>query len=167
MEYQILQIGLEPSRTGLPVSDTSVALVALAITAVANLIIQIIAKRDAASAAKEAHAGIQDAAIAAKQAAAKVEVVKNALAHSADKVLTTEAAKMDLLQKTNTSVDQIHVLVNNRMGVALQSVAIMARRIADLTKSESDEAAAVAADKASAEHDEKQRVVDGINKENK
>jgi hypothetical protein len=86
-------------------------------------------------------------------AAQKVEAVKQTLA--SNNVITNQRLDgiADVGHKT-------HTLVNNAMGVQLKLNAVMARRLATMTRETADVAAAKAADDLYAEHMAKQAKVD-------
>lgn len=69
--------------------------------------------------------------------------------------------KLDVITKTG---DAVHTLVNSNFGVQLNIAAIALRRVADLTKEPSDIKAANIADKALADHESRQAVVDSEEK---
>ena len=112
-----------------------ITVVALAVTAVANVILQVLARLDAAKTAK------------------KVEEVKETL--EVEKAATTE--KLNDIAKV---ADATHTLVNSSMSAQLKISAVALRRIAELTNHPEDKAAAVLAEKMDKEHTVKQAVVD-------
>jgi len=68
--------------------------------------------------------------------------------------------EVDRAEATLKAVNMIHTLVNNDMHNALATSAILARKIADLTKLPVDIEAAVVAEKAVVDHDKGQAKVD-------
>lgn len=60
--------------------------------------------------------------------------------------------------------DATHILVNSNMGTQLKLTAVALRRIANQSKYKEDEDAAALAEKAYAEHQMKQSIVDGVGK---
>ena len=69
--------------------------------------------------------------------------------------------KIAVLQRQN---DAIHVLVNSQYGSALKISAVALRRVADTSKSPDDIKAAIEAERALAEHIQKQEIVDAVNR---
>ncbi len=138
----------------------TIGLVAIAVTAVANMVLQIMAQR------------------AATRAEGKVEAVKVALEKS-NKATTTKldaqavavvnvktalvasnidtAAKLD---ETLTTLGIVHGLVNSSMSAQLRISAVALRRVADLTNHPDDVAAAELAERLYQEQEAKQRGVD-------
>lgn len=89
----------------------------------------------------------------AKKAEEKAETVKQVLEENT----AATSGKLDGLSKVAAAT---HVLVNNNMAIQLKLNAAVTRRLADLTKTAEDVAAADAADTALREHMAKQAVVD-------
>lgn len=87
------------------------------------------------------------------EVATKAEDVKKAL-------VVSDGKTSDKLAELGTVAAATHTLVNNSMQIQLGYNAIMARRIAHMTKMPDDVAAADLADKLLAEHVSKQAVVD-------
>lgn len=87
-----------------------------------------------------------ETAVKVEEAAAKVQEVKTNLE-------TSDA-------HTNKQLADIHTLVNSNMGVQLKISAIALRKVAGFTKDADDEAAASLAERALAEHEGKQALVD-------
>lgn len=149
--------------------------VAIAVTLLVQLVLQIMARFDAArrekadkdkaeadeATARQAQADAlkaQQAADAAKAAAllaaAKVGDVKAEL-------LASNAAKNAKLDETLAIVKVVHSLVNSGMRTALESVAVLTRRVASsVIGDEADQAAALEAERKLAEHDAAQTAVD-------
>jgi hypothetical protein len=61
---------------------------------------------------------------------------------------------------SDSKLDIIHGLVNSTLGTSLRFSALLARRVADLTKDPRDLGVALAATKAADEHDQRQLQVD-------
>lgn len=101
---------------------------------------------------------IQGAAAANKVADAAVKVEKVA------QVAEAQAGKVDMIVvttgNTQRQAEAIHTLVNSATGLQLTNNAVMARRLADITKLPADYEAAELAEKAANEHRLKQAVVD-------
>lgn len=116
-----------------------VTVVALAVTAVANVVLQVLARAEAAR--------------VASAAAQKVEEVKHTLE---DKDILTNA-KLEGLAKV---ADATHTLVNSAMCTQLKISAVALRRVADLTKHPDDVAAAELAEKGLVEQVDKQKIAD-------
>ncbi len=95
----------------------------------------------------------QRAKASADKAAVKTEEVKTSLQE------TTKATDAKL-EKIENTANATHVLVNSNMGAQLKISAIALRRLAVNTKDPGDEAAAIVAEKALAEHQGKQDKVD-------
>jgi hypothetical protein len=89
----------------------------------------------------------------AAQAVGKVEEVKVALE-------TSDRQRADQLEEIQATGKAVHVLVNNEHGTALRALAIAQRHLARLTGKVDDVQAAVRAEAAVRDHDEKQNVVD-------
>jgi len=124
------------------------AITAVAVTVgfIAQIVLQVLARWDAARTAAKAQA-------AASNAATQVSAVKRTL----ETATATSDAKLDSLGKVATAT---HALVNNNMAVQLRLNAALARRLAELTRDLSDIRAADLADQLLAEHEAKQAVVD-------
>lgn len=93
------------------------------------------------------------AILAAQKAAENVEGVKTVLAHQSAAV----TKKIDGLVEVS---DKIHVAVNSRLGLALQTIVNFARERATRTGDPNDDAVAKSAERDSDEHARQQFVID-------
>jgi len=71
-----------------------------------------------------------------------------------------EAIAANYKASSDSKLDVIHGLVNSTLGSSLRFAALLARRVADLTKDPKDLGVALAATKAADEHDQRQAQVD-------
>ncbi len=96
--------------------------------------------------------------------AAVEEVKVTLLASAAETAAKVAEVKKDLdsiSETTTQKLDVIHILVNSEMHIALEAVATLSRRIADMPGSSvQDQEAAVRAEYALTEHDARQIIVD-------
>ncbi len=150
-----------------------ITVVALAVTAVANVILQVLARFDAAKVAAQAKADAAKAQGAASVAAEATKQVKQTLANvgtltalKLNEVSTalaeSTASAASTADETLGTVKIVHGLVNNAMGLALSSNAHLARKIADMTGHVEDVRTADLAEAKLAEHNAKQAQVDAI-----
>ena len=123
-----------------------IAAVGVVVLQVVNMVLAFYRDRDKA---------LRDAAAARAVAAVKTDLA-GANATTAEKLDGIAAVGLEA-QKTGESV---HTLVNNIHGKALESNAILSRRLAEITGDSDDHAAADAAAKLYAEHQGKQARVD-------
>ncbi len=110
-------------------------------------------KRAAVLAGQKAEAGADRAATSANRAATRVEEVKVDLLDHRDQ-------QQVQLSGIQTTVNTVHVLVNNAMHLALAQTRDLALRLATLTGSKEDWEAAQQAEEALARHDTKQAEAD-------
>lgn len=133
--------------------ETTIAIIAIAVTAVANVILQVMAMLKAKQTALQA---VEDARLmqrATETAGYTAQQVKVKVAEST----------MDLNRKLDSLgavTDKTHVLVNSNMAVQLKLNAMVTRRLADITKYPADVAAADIAEQLYHEHEVKQAKVD-------
>lgn len=152
-------------------SDSTIALVAVAVAGVANVVLQVLAKIEAAKVAAQQKA---DAALALKAAAdlaqqQKIDAVKaqESAAWAAQHVTEVKAALVTATENQEAKLEGLakvaratHTLVNSSMSAQLKISAIALRRVAELTKSPIDKRAADLAEHLLAEHEAKQVLVD-------
>lgn len=93
------------------------------------------------------------AAVASTEAATKVEEVRITAAETKFEVATTLAGIVK-------STDATHILVNNAMSIQLKANAVLARRIAAMSRDPIDIGVADEAEQKFAEHVRKQAIVD-------
>lgn len=113
-----------------------------------------------------------DAANAATQRAAmEVREVKETVKIASDNAVTAAEKVQEVAEKTDAKLENIehvtqsvHTLVNSAMSTQLKLNAVMARRLADITKGthegHADEEAAKLAEQLYSDHEAKQNIVD-------
>jgi len=97
----------------------------------------------------------------AKIAAVKVEQATAMIQESAVQTEMKLAKIAQVTQDTNATGEKIHILVNSNMAKALKAVAIALRTVATLRDTPENEKAAQDAEDIYADHEAKQRLVDG------
>ncbi len=135
------------------IHETTIALIAVAVAAVANVVLQVLAKIEATKVAAQAREDAGKAQQSAKLAAREAAEVKVAL-------VDTTAVYSQKLDAISQTTDSVHVLVNNNMEVQLRLNAELSRWKASQTGMRADMEAATLAEKLLKEHMAKQATVD-------
>src|SRR5687767_14625286 len=119
-------------------SEHTIALIAVAVTTLGSVVLQVMAKLEAARASKmvredavKARRAADVAASEAQKAVVKAQEVKVTLAENT----AVAKGRLDALAKVAEST---HTLVNSNMSVQLKISAVALRRIAELTKDPGD-----------------------------
>lgn len=144
--------------------------------AAAKVLADQLATNDAEQVKRDAQRAIQmeQARVAAVNAAKEVREVKTTVAETSKAAATKADGVAEQLIKTTAATDatlanltdtnaKIHTLVNSNMATQLKIAALALRRVADMTRHPDDVAAAVTAERAYADHQSKQQVVDSVN----
>jgi len=126
-----------------PLAGWAAAIAALAVTVglIAQIVLQVLAKWEAAKTAAKAQESITQAVLASHKAKVKAEEVKQDLQVATDKTDGKLADLVKIARETN-------VYINGGMTAQLELTQMLARRLADLKLDPRDVAVATAADEA-------------------
>ena len=126
-----------------PLAGWAAAIAALAVTVglIAQIVLQVLAKWEAAKTAAKAQEALAQAILASHKAKIKTEEVKQDLQVATDKTDGKLADLVKIARETN-------VYINGGMTAQLELTQMLARRLADLKLDPRDVAVATAADEA-------------------